>query len=109
MAASCSRSFPPTTRPQQKCGTDRDGALGALTWGEQAKTQIQGETMVTSEGAESDAGESSGPGQGSARSLWVFLAHGRFVAKTPANEGWIYLDFLGFSRQNRDFSLGYAE
>jgi hypothetical protein len=36
------------------------------------------------------------------------LARGRFAAKTPANERWIVLDFLGFSRQNRDFSMGYA-
>jgi hypothetical protein len=28
--------------------------------------------------------------------------------KTPDYEGWISLDFLGFSRPNRDFSMGYA-
>jgi hypothetical protein len=40
--------------------------------------------------------------------VWVFLAPGRFAAKTRAHEGWISLDFLGFSRPNRDFSMGYA-
>jgi hypothetical protein len=29
--------------------------------------------------------------------------------KTPDYEGWISLDFLGFSRPNRDFSMGYAK
>jgi hypothetical protein len=37
------------------------------------------------------------------------LAHRRFAAKTPDYEGWISLDFLGFSRANRDFSMGYAD
>jgi hypothetical protein len=37
------------------------------------------------------------------------LARGCFGAKTPVIEGWIYLDFLGFSRANRDFSMGYAD
>jgi hypothetical protein len=41
------------------------------------------------------------------RSTWVFLARGRFAAKTPVYEGWISLDFLGFSRPNLDFSMGY--
>jgi hypothetical protein len=43
------------------------------------------------------------------RSVWVFLAGGCFAAKTPDYEGWISLDFLGFSRSNRDLSMGYAE
>src|SRR5271163_2141911 len=42
------------------------------------------------------------------RSVWVFLARGCFAAKTPDHVGWISLDFLGFSRPNRDFSMGYA-
>jgi hypothetical protein len=37
-----------------------------------------------------------------------FLGHRRFVAKDPHFEGWILLDFLGFSRPNRDLSRGYA-
>jgi hypothetical protein len=41
--------------------------------------------------------------------IWVFLARRRFAAKTPDFEGWISLDFLGFSRANRDFSIGYAD
>jgi hypothetical protein len=50
-----------------------------------------------------------GPRNGSGRApVWVFLAPGRFAAKTPADEGWISLDFLGFSRQNLDLSMGYA-
>jgi hypothetical protein len=36
------------------------------------------------------------------------LALGRLASKTPIFEGWISLDFLGFSRPNRDFSMGYA-
>jgi hypothetical protein len=52
---------------------------------------------------------SSGPRRWSGRSVWVFLARGRFAAKTPARECWISLDFLGFSRPNRDFSMGYAD
>jgi hypothetical protein len=36
------------------------------------------------------------------------LARGRFAAKTPAYERWISLDFLGFSRPNRDFPMGCA-
>jgi hypothetical protein len=45
---------------------------------------------------------------GSGRSVWVFLARGHFAAKTPVYEGWISLDFLGFSRPNRDLSMGCA-
>jgi hypothetical protein len=52
---------------------------------------------------------SSGPRRWSGRSVWVFLARGRFAAKTPAYEPWISLDFLGFSRPDRDFSMGYAD
>jgi hypothetical protein len=37
-----------------------------------------------------------------------FLGACPFPAKTPADEGWISLDFLGFSRPNRDLSEGYA-
>jgi hypothetical protein len=40
--------------------------------------------------------------------VWVFLAPGRLAAKTPVYEGWKGLDFLGFSRQNRAFSMGYT-
>jgi hypothetical protein len=43
------------------------------------------------------------PGQ----SIWVFLAPGRFAAKTPIHGYWIFLDFLGFSRPNLDLSMGY--
>jgi hypothetical protein len=37
-----------------------------------------------------------------------FLGPLRFWPGRPENEAWISLDFLGFSRQNRDFSMGYA-
>jgi hypothetical protein len=33
----------------------------------------------------------------------------RFAAKTPDFKPWIFLDFLGFSRPNRDFSIGYGD
>jgi hypothetical protein len=36
------------------------------------------------------------------------LAVGHFAAKTPGFRGWICLDFLGFSRPNRDLSMGYT-
>src|ERR1700677_1372160 len=39
------------------------------------------------------------------RSIWVFLAPGRFAAKTPDHEGWYSLDFLGFlSSESRLFN-----
>jgi hypothetical protein len=41
-------------------------------------------------------------------SIWVFLVPDRIAAKTPAFEGWISLDFLGFSRPNRDLSMSYT-
>ena len=41
--------------------------------------------------------------------IWVSLACRRFAAKTPDFGGWISLDFLGFSRPNRDFSMGYED
>jgi hypothetical protein len=42
------------------------------------------------------------------RSVWVFLGPPHLAAKTPVYEGWNSLDFLGFSRQNLDLSMGYA-
>ena len=49
-----------------------------------------------------------GPRPHSGRYIWVFLARGPFAAKPPLMRGWIPLDFLGFSRQNQDLSMGYA-
>jgi hypothetical protein len=46
-----------------------------------------------------------------ARSIWVFLDHRGFAPNGPKTRlgfPWISLDFLGFSRPNRDFSMGYA-
>jgi hypothetical protein len=43
-----------------------------------------------------------------ARSVLGFLGGSPFRLKRPAFEAWISLDFLGFSRQNRVFSMGYA-
>jgi hypothetical protein len=37
-----------------------------------------------------------------------FLGGWLFAAKAPDYAYWILLDFLGFSRPNRDFSMGYA-
>jgi hypothetical protein len=45
---------------------------------------------------------------GSVDPIWVFLASGRLAAKTLLYEPWKSLDFLGFSRPNRAFSIGYA-
>ena len=45
----------------------------------------------------------------SGRSVWIFLGCGRSAAKSPGSGGWISLDFLGFSRPNRDLSMGYAD
>ena len=42
---------------------------------------------------------------------WIdlgFLGPSRFCPGRPENKAWISLDFLGFSRPNRDFSMGYA-
>jgi hypothetical protein len=41
-------------------------------------------------------------------SVWIFLAPGCSAAKTHVYEGWKGLDFLGFSRQNLAFSMGYT-
>jgi hypothetical protein len=41
-------------------------------------------------------------------SVWIFLARAVLLAKAPASEGWKSLDFLGFSRPNRDLSMGYT-
>jgi hypothetical protein len=40
--------------------------------------------------------------------IWVFLARSRFAAETAVHNYWILLDFLGFSRPNLDFSMGYT-
>jgi hypothetical protein len=48
-------------------------------------------------------------GRATRRAVWVFLAHGPLTAKALVYEGWKSLDFLGFSRPNRDFSMGYAD
>ena len=40
--------------------------------------------------------------------VWIVLARRCFAAKSPVNEGWKSLDFLGFSRQNRAFSMAYT-
>jgi hypothetical protein len=37
-----------------------------------------------------------------------FLVSALFAAKTQVSGGWKSLDFLGFSRPNRDLSMGYA-
>ena len=37
-----------------------------------------------------------------------FLGVGPFCREGHPHEVWISLDFLGFSRPNRDFSMGYA-
>src|ERR1700722_4459550 len=49
-------------------------------------------------------GHDAGPG----RAIWFFLARRHFAAKTPPYDRWICLDFLGFSRPNRDLSMGCA-
>jgi hypothetical protein len=38
----------------------------------------------------------------------AFLEAQGFWFGIPSFEGWILLDFLGFSRQNLDFSMSYA-
>src|ERR1700683_2882228 len=51
----------------------------------------------------------SGPAT-SVRSIRLgFLGPWPFRCEDPARRGWISLDFLGFSRPNRDFSMGYAD
>jgi hypothetical protein len=41
--------------------------------------------------------------------IWIFLAFGRFDTRTPEYERLILLDFLGFSRPNHYFSMGYTD
>jgi hypothetical protein len=41
--------------------------------------------------------------------FWVFLDGRRFAANALSLRRWISLDFLGFSRPNRDFSMDYAD
>jgi hypothetical protein len=38
-----------------------------------------------------------------------FLGIGPFRSENPDYEGWISLNFLGFSRPNLDLSIGHAE
>jgi hypothetical protein len=38
-----------------------------------------------------------------------FLGRCLFLVKTFVSGGWICFDFLGFSRPNRDFSIGYED
>jgi hypothetical protein len=40
--------------------------------------------------------------------VWVFLGPCPFAAKALVYGGWKSLDFLGFSRPKRAFSIGYA-
>ena len=42
------------------------------------------------------------------RPAWIFLVRRLLTAKTPFFEGWKSLDFRGFSRPKRAFSMGYA-
>ncbi len=49
----------------------------------------------------------SRPRRWSGRSVLGFLGPGHFAAKTPVDECWIVLDFLGFSRPNLYFSMAY--
>jgi hypothetical protein len=42
------------------------------------------------------------------QAVWIVLADGRLAAKTPVCEGWKSLDFLGFSRVKRAFSMRYT-
>jgi hypothetical protein len=49
-------------------------------------------------------GQDAGP----VEPFWFFLASRHFAAKTPPFDRWFSLDFLGFSRPNRDLSMGYA-
>jgi hypothetical protein len=47
--------------------------------------------------------------RGSARPARLgFLGSSPFRGERPHFEGWILLDFLGFSSQNLDLSMGYA-
>jgi hypothetical protein len=55
------------------------------------------------------AGLASSPDWGPADRFWVFLDGRRLAAKAPYREGWISLDFLGFSRPHLYFSMGYAD
>jgi hypothetical protein len=49
-------------------------------------------------------GQDAGP----VEPFWFFLASRHFAAKTPPFDRWFSLDFLGFSRPNRDLSTRYT-
>src|ERR1700737_5488009 len=42
------------------------------------------------------------------RAIWIFLGTPGFRFESPFDPCWISLDFLGFLRPNRDFSMGYG-
>ena len=89
-----------------------DGVVDRVRRLSQARLQLAGSTQAICSKAfclwMEPARLPSRPRHCSGRSIWVFLARGRFAAKTPAYEGWISLDFLGFSRPNLYLSTGYA-
>ena len=71
---------------------------------------VQYRDRRTAEEGESQSGRRSGRVTGARRALpiWVFLASGLFQAEGPVRPGCAILDWLGFSRPNRDFSTGCA-
>ena len=75
-----------------------------------ASTDVGGDASV--ENAVRAVGHDVDPAAGhsrlTGRSDWIFLEPPHLAAKTPVYEGWNSLDFLGFSRPNRDLSMGCA-
>ena len=71
--------------------------------GRRGRRRARGEGDPGPASREEDVGAALGR-----RSVWVFLGAGRLSAKTPVFGGWKSLDFLGFSRPNRAFSMGYT-
>jgi hypothetical protein len=64
---------------------------------------------VATSGRPAAAGSLSAAGRDTGRAIYLgFLGGWPFRRKNPDLEHWISLDFLGFSRPNRDFSMGYA-
>jgi hypothetical protein len=113
MTAICARSGPHLRHTRRGVWPERraDGAskLKLATWCDRRSDRRTFFMRKAACHGWSRFGSRSATGRGSSgRSVWVFLAPGRFAAKTPADECWIVLDFLGFARPKRDFSMSYA-
>ena len=103
--SSRSASASPTRRRIITCRcSSRRGAIRPIGEAESARRRWAGRP-VEAVARETRAARCTGNGLAAGPDagppiIWVFLAGGLFLAKTPVIGGWISLDFLGFSRPN---------